>query len=63
MKVWLCEGTGRNEIKFELELEPFPENVIAKLISNEEIFTLEGNHTLFSHTFLLQEEWKGPRIV
>lgn len=48
-----------SKIELRLEIESLPERVDARLLSNEGNFSLEGNHTLFFHQFVLGHEWKG----
>ena len=48
-----------SEISLNLEVEPLPERVDAKLISMDGNLSLESNQTRFTHTFVLDREWKG----
>ena len=48
-----------SEISLTLEIEPLPERVEAKLLSNDGNLSLENNKSIYSHQFILEEEWKG----
>ena len=48
-----------SEISLSLEIEPLPERVEAILLSTDGNISLEGNQSIYSHKFILEEEWKG----
>ena len=48
-----------SEISLNLEVEPLPERVDAKLISIDGNLSLENKQTRYTHNFVLDREWKG----
>ena len=48
-----------SQISLTLEIEPLPERVEAMLLSNDGNLSLKGNQSIYSHQFILEEEWKG----
>ena len=48
-----------SEISLNLEVEPLPERVDAKLISIDGNLSLENNQIRYTHNFVLEGEWKG----